>query len=296
VLLGACGDSFLSFPAGSSSGQGGANSTTTASTSSSGEGGQPGGGSGGISNGGTGPMGGSGGAALECKLDSECPNPPELCIEPKCEDGTCSTKPTAEGTLLPESEQKAGDCKKAVCDGEGGTTKKNDDSDPSSDNKECTSDGCKNGSANYEPLPAGTNCSEDGGTYCNGKGSCVDCLVNSDCGQVLYDCKGYICNDKSNCELVNFPSGTPANVQMIGDCQTLLCDAYGNTFPHADPNDVPIDPDPLDCLVPYCGAGGASQKKLNNGTPCGNGQQLCCIGICCPLGQKCDSNGNGCST
>ena len=252
-----------------------------------------GGQSGGAQTGG-GQTGGSG-PPVECKVDGDCPELLEFCKEPKCDDGKCTTKSTSEGTVLPESEQTAGDCQKLVCNGKGAAIEANDNGDPSSDNKQCTSDSCKNGVPKYESLPSGTSCNEQNGKVCDGKGECVACVVNADCGQVLYDCKSYICNQNNACELVSFPPGTPASSQKLGDCLVTLCDGFGNTYQQADNGDVPFDKDPLDCLVPYCGVGGASEKKVDNNTACCNGQQVCCGGICCQVGFKCDSNSNVCS-
>jgi hypothetical protein len=66
-----------------------------------------------------------------------------------------------------------GDCKKNVCDGAGGTTTQNDDADFPTDGNDCTADLCSGGVASHPALNPGTPCNQNGGTMCDGAGTCV---------------------------------------------------------------------------------------------------------------------------
>jgi hypothetical protein len=51
---------------------------------------------------------------------------------------------------------------------------------PVDDSNPCTDDVCENGAPVHKPTPAGSACSM-GGTLCDGKGRCAECLAPTDC-------------------------------------------------------------------------------------------------------------------
>ena len=59
----------------------------------------------------------------------------------------CQEDQGAGTTALPT--QTVGDCKQVVCDGNGGTTTRDDDSDVPDDSNPCTLDGCDAGSPTH---------------------------------------------------------------------------------------------------------------------------------------------------
>jgi hypothetical protein len=93
------------------------------------------------------------------------------------------------GTTL--QAQTVGDCKKAVCDGSGGTTTVNDDLDKLDDGNDCTTDGCAAGVVKHTPVAVGSGCATGGGKVCTAAGKCVECNVGADCASMV--CKTNIC-------------------------------------------------------------------------------------------------------
>src|SRR6185503_11528005 len=87
------------------------------------------------------------GKCVECLAASDCPGQDTECQQRTCTMGACGVSFTALGT--PVATQMAGDCKKVVCDGNGGTTTQNDDMDVPNDNNACTDDVCSNGAPSH---------------------------------------------------------------------------------------------------------------------------------------------------
>jgi hypothetical protein len=88
-----------------------------------------------------------------------------------CTAGVCGFAYAPQGTPL--AAQTPGDCLSRVCDGAGNPWTVNDDSDVFIDGNACTLDVCTSGTPSNPPAPAGTACSQDGGTQCDGAGHCV---------------------------------------------------------------------------------------------------------------------------
>lgn len=110
-----------------------------------------------------------------------CPGEVSECASPVCVEGGCGTSYAPFGTEL--SVQTAGDCRTAVCDGQGGATAIVDDADvPAQSDATCQVPTCAHGTVGSAPAPAGTPCNVDGGTLCDGSGRCVECLIDEDCG------------------------------------------------------------------------------------------------------------------
>ena len=172
--------------------------------------------------------------------------------------------------------QTAGDCKRVVCDGQGGTMVVVDDTDVPSDGNPCTLDVCTNGQPSNPPTPADTGCGT-GGTMlvCNGAGACVGCLQNSDCGPSTA-CAGNVCDTAAGvCAVVYVPSGQGApSGQVAGTCQKVVCNGSGGTMSVSDDTNVPASANP--CIIAGCAMGQPTQVPDSPETSCGAG--LVCNG------------------
>lgn len=139
-----------------SGGAGGSGGATTSSSSSSSTGGGP-----------------------ACYVPADCPDPGNACVTRTCDAGACGTAFVATGT--PTANQKAGDCRRSVCDGKGAEVIFADDTDVPIDGDPCTDDRCDTGIAENPLSGPGTPCAIDGGKVCDGAGKCVACVSASDC-------------------------------------------------------------------------------------------------------------------
>ncbi len=92
------------------------------------------------------------------------PNANASCVNGQCQIGSCNTGfADCDGiatngceTNLLSDVNNCGTCGQSAVDG-----------------LQCTTDVCINGVISHPPLPAGTPCSQDGGSVCNGAGACV---------------------------------------------------------------------------------------------------------------------------
>src|SRR5262249_28333020 len=116
------------------------------------------------------------------------------------------------GTAL--AAQTKGDCKLAICDGNGGTTTMADDNDVADDGKDCTTDGCSSGSPTHVPVKAGTACSTGGGKGGSAAGDCVECVTGTDCATLV--CKMNLCVAQSCTDTVQ--NGSETDVDCGGSC------------------------------------------------------------------------------
>ncbi|WP_437314807.1 hypothetical protein [Sorangium sp. So ce385] len=209
---------------GSGGGDGGSGNGNGGSGGVGGVGGDGGEGGVGGSGGGDGGSGGSGGGDT-CAGDADCAEPASECAIARCVDGGCVTEPVAAGT--PAEMQMAGDCSERVCGEGGAVVEVDDDDDVPNDRSECTIDACRDGSPVNEPKEVGTECALGDGGKCNAAGTCVECLVHTDCpSQVCVDfvCQAATCEDGrlngdeggvdcggSSCP----PCGAPAQVTSV---------------------------------------------------------------------------------
>ncbi|MDI1481664.1 hypothetical protein [Polyangium sp. y55x31] len=151
------------------------NPTGTGTGGTGGTGGEGGGGTGGV--GGTGgESGGSstgGGSGDTCKR-SECPGVDSPCGVRICDGGACGMLVLLqEGTVL--ESQTYGDCKRAVCDANGGIMEVEDTNDRFDDGNPCTLDTCMNGATLHINQEAGFSCGNN--VKCDDAGQCVRCNV-----------------------------------------------------------------------------------------------------------------------
>ncbi len=223
-------------------------------------------GSGGSGNtGGSGGSGGSGGNS-GCTEDSQCPAPVNECARATCNAGTCGTENLADGSVTGQG-QTAGDCKKQVCNGQGGTRLDDDDTDVEDDMNACTTDACSSGSPTHAPK-AGACAS--GGTVCGdpqgpNAGKCVECNSDAECAapEVCDPANGTgQCVDPSCADGVT--NGTESDEDCGGSCPPCT---VGQMCGGA-----------LDCASGYCNGGICN--------PCGETAD-------CPPGNACDSKVDG---
>jgi hypothetical protein len=91
----------------------------------------------------------------------------------------------------PVVSQVAGDCSQDVCDGSGAVVPAALASDVPIDGDACTRDSCDGGTPSNPSAAAGTACTRDGGTVCDGAGACVECNVGQDCASRV--CSDHVC-------------------------------------------------------------------------------------------------------
>jgi hypothetical protein len=170
---------------------------------------------------------------MSCTQDSDCATPTSPCQHAACANGSCGSRPAPPGDL-PASAQKAGDCSKLACDGNGNVEMLVDTSDVPNDGRECVTDSCSGSTPTFTPKPPGSTCSTG---VCNGKGACGTCTP----GSTRCDATNKIpqqCNadgnwiDGTTCDhvcLAGQCSGicTPGDTSQCNGTQPLRCDANG---------------------------------------------------------------------
>ncbi len=228
---------------------------------------------------------GSGAAPGACKTDSECtlPGPCELGV---CgSDGSCSTESVEAGTPLSEQHQEAGDCAIAVCGESGDVASIDDWKDLPDDGNDCSYGVCTEDGPSSLPVAVEAPCETDNGKVCDGMGKCVECLGDSDCGD-LTACSAPKCVAQE-CQYNYTMDGTRIPGQRVGDCHSTVCDGMGSTKVVIDDEDVPVDPDLTDCIVPYCATGNKLEGPAKHKAACGDGTGKCCNTLCCSSKQAC---------
>jgi hypothetical protein len=262
--------------------------TTSSSSSASSSGVVGGGGSGGstTSSASSSSSGGTGGSPA-CTAPADCPGVDTECHTRTCVGGVCGADDKPSGTAL--AAQTSGDCKIAVCDGNGGTSAIPDNNDKKDDNNVCTTDGCSAGSPTHTPVTPGTACTgPNGAKVCGPSGVCVECVSGTNCATgvcVANTCIAAQCNDgvKNGSETDKDCGGTcppcafnkvcGSNSDCIGQsCVGGVCVATcTDTVKNGSETDV-------DCGGAACATKCASGKSCNVGADCANGN---CLGGKC---------------
>jgi hypothetical protein len=221
------------------------------------------------------------GACVGCNSASDCPGGPDTeCHTRACSAlGICSVVPTLAGTAV--AAQTAGDCRQNVCDGNGGITPVGDDTDVFIDGNQCTQDLCALGSASNPPATSGTSCNQ-GGLFCNGAGTCVQCLSDANCDSSHDTACNKIHCVAGACTFVPENANTPVADTRTGDCQKNVCDGTGGVSPIVDDTDVPVDGNT--CTHDVCTQGVATNPAVDVGTSCSqnNGTRCDAAGACVP--------------
>lgn len=215
------------------------------------------------------------GVCAECLGPDDCPNTAGACAYPICDNGVCSLGFESNGLSI--NTNSPNDCVKHTCDGAGNVLTSNDDSEiPTDDANECTKDYCSQGTAVYEPVPAGSPCVQPLATMCNGLGDCVACVADSDCGPPA-PCFTPRCSQQFKCYNDTAPNGTELEDGISGNCKTLICD-NGLPYPVEDPLDPPAPTQ--ECMVGSCNGETPVQFPVQAGTPCGDGKVCNADGQC----------------
>ncbi|MBI5534687.1 MAG: TonB-dependent receptor [Deltaproteobacteria bacterium] len=235
------------------------------------------------------------GQCTGCTIPSQCPGVDDECKTRKCDAGTCGFDFASSGKVL--TTQVAGDCKIKQCDGAGATIDVNDDSDVPKDNTECTEDVCQNGVPSNPNSVAGKACTESGGSYCSGSGTCVQCVVPTTCPGQDEDCKIRSCVSNV-CGFENIAVGTklPDPLQTAGDCKVKQCDGVGNVADVNNDQDLPVDN--KDCTNDVCTNGTPSNPPKSSGTTCGTNLMCDSAGNCvgCLSPADCTGTNTECKT
>lgn len=216
------------------------------------------------------------GNCVECLADSDC-GTSTACVTYSCHAGVCSTNTVALGTVV--ADPAPGDCHSDRCDGAGHIESNAiDDNDLPVDGNDCTQDLCTNGVPTNQPTASGSYCAQNGGSYCDGAGTCVECRGANDCGASTA-CATFVCTAGS-CRTNATASGTVVANPTSGDCRSDQCDGAGHiTQDAADDTDKPVDN--KECTLDICAGGAPGNPPVPPGMACSqNG------------GSKCDGNGN----
>src|SRR4029079_13395241 len=171
-----------------------------------------------------------------CLSASTCPGTDAECHTRSCVSGACGVANMAMGTLV--AAQTARDCKKNVCNGQGGVTTVSDDLDLPVDSNACTFDVCTAGTPSNPTVPAGNSCGTN--TICDGQGACVTCLTASSCPGTDTECHHRTCTN-GTCGIANTAAGTALSTQTAGDCKRSQCDGSGASVVVNDDTDKPVD-------------------------------------------------------
>jgi hypothetical protein len=234
------------------------------------------------------------GAGAGCTSPATCPAASGPCVAPTCVSSQCGEAPKAVGTFV--SDPTAGDCKSNQCNGAGQVVSANDDSDHPSATSDCFTPSCSAGSPVQTAKPAGAACSSNGGLECDGAGTCVQCLLGSECASgvcTLGACQVASCAD-------GVKNGTETDVDCGGicapcpdgraclvgaDCTSLTCTGQTCRAPTCNDqvrNGTETD---VDCGGGACPACAAGRVCAVNGD-CASG--ACKTGVCAsPQGATC---------
>lgn len=175
------------------------------------------------------------GVCVQCAQDSDCP-PAKECMQNRCNKamGMCMMQPVASGK-----------CSSGVCDGQGMCVGCLQDGDCTGSARQCVQRQCKQcdpSGTNTCPQPSndcqevscsgsgtcgaptnkgsGESCRTGGGKVCDGRGSCVACLTNQQCGGSTAYC---VRNQCRQCD----PSGANTCPQGNNPCAEVICGSDG---------------------------------------------------------------------
>lgn len=219
------------------------------------------------------------GACVQCLSPTDCAGQDTGCQARTCAGGACGLAFADAG--LATSAQVSGDCRQSQCDGLGLVISVPLDTDLPVDGRQCTLDVCTAGTPSNPPATAGAVCSQSGGTMCDFSGTCVQCLVPSDCPGQDNECQVRACSPtgipgipSGVCGFAYYPAGTRLTVQVPGDCHTSQCDGAGHVVRVIDNFDVPYDGN--QCTYDLCANGLPANPPVPSGTTCSQGGGVVC--------------------
>jgi hypothetical protein len=157
----------------------------------------------------------------QCAVATDCMGQDTECGWRTCDAGICGIAYAGPGAPL--MNQTPGDCRLAVCDGNGNETWKpaDDDLPPP---KPCVIGQCSNGAFDYTLAAPGTSCGTN--LVCDEFGGCMppppQCVQASDCGGAGdFHCAAWVCT-LGSCEIELYDDGTPCPGGFVG-CTNGLC-------------------------------------------------------------------------
>jgi hypothetical protein len=223
----------------------------------------------------------------ECFLGTDCPGSDTQCSQRTCVMNECGVQNAPPGTQL--MTQMPGDCQTAICDGMGNVSSQVNGMDPPADDgNDCTGETCAMGFPAHPAHAVNTPCSSNGGTVCNGAGTCVQCNAALQCPGMDTDCQTRVCSS-GTCGVMNASPGVPTSSQTAGDCQENVCNGMGSVMSQADDSDVPVDGN--DCTSDTCTAGMPANTPLPQNSACSSGGGSFCSssGTCvqCNVASQC---------
>lgn len=133
----------------------------------------------------------------------------------------------------------------------------------------CWVNECNDGSCVSLPAETGTPCGDQGDLACNGSGSCVGCLVASDCGSDT-TCSTVSCEPNGQC-LTSFIGPIALPDPEVGDCMGLYCSG-ASPDPVEQPDMADLPDDDNECTDDRCTNGVPSHDPVLIGTPCEYGR------------------------
>lgn len=222
---------------------------------------------------------GGGGSEVECSEPTDCPDPMNECVARTCDEGVCGAQNIALDT--PVTAQTVGDCRTAVCNGNGGIGWISDAADVENDANVCTADSCEDDNPVHTPVAVATGCTQGGGKVCSASGTCVECNVAG-------DCSSNVCQDNT-CRAAACADGARNGSETDTDCG-------GSCGPCADGK---LCATGTDCLSMRC-SGTCQVATCEDGTRNGSETDVDCGGSCtkCGPGKQCngasDCVGNSC--
>jgi hypothetical protein len=216
---------------------------------------------------------------VECLLSTDCPGTDNDCQTRTCgvvAANKCGLSYVNAGIAVPSNHQVLHDCKEIQCNGGGGTTTVNKDTDvPNDDGNQCTNDTCSSGVIMHPPKNDGVSCSQNGGHYCKA-GLCEECAFASNCSGTDTECHVRTCSNAGVCGIMAMNVGNATSTgQTANDCKEVRCDSAGNATAVNDPSDKPLD-DGNECTDEICVVGNPAHPYFGAGTGCTqNGGTYC---------------------
>jgi Lamin Tail Domain len=167
----------------------------------------------------------------------------------------------------------------------------------------CSTRSCDDGVCGVVTAPASTACSEQGGQVCDGFGSCVECVDQTQC------LAPQLCNANSCVDPMSLPNGEPCteddacmsnqcadsvccNSACAATCMACTVAGMVGTCSFADAGSDPHS----DCGGDSCN--GAGTCFCDDGASNGQESDVDCGGVCtgCAFGQACNGNSDCLST
>ena len=158
--------------------------------------------------------------ATSCAKDAVCAAPTSL-----CKAATCNAAGQCETTNEP-AETACIDNDGTVCDGDGKCVPCVVAADCFTSDSACYAPTCASNNCSSMAAPAGTACSNDNGTVCNGFGTCISSHCNDnviDADESGVDCGGADCNKCTDGLGCNAPSDCNSNLCLAHVCSEPSC-------------------------------------------------------------------------